>query len=252
MDYCIPCRRTLNGAVTCPECGAYDHGMAPLSDGGGDAPAVDTAAMEVLFDQGPDSAKPRRGPSLVTPQVPATDLPEARRHGPPRWKRYGVRTLAAATFAVLGGLATASLVPQHSAGLPQAAPSPEPASPDEPQGHDTSRPPNASRSPDRPATHPGRGAARKRNDGVTRRPDATPTDRESPAPQASAAPVSSPPVKAVPTPSPSSGRPSQPPLPPTTPTPSPSTSAGASASPTGSPAPVTTGDPGTDVLSELA
>ncbi|NUL14854.1 SCO2400 family protein, partial [Streptomyces lunaelactis] len=187
MDYCVPCRRTLNGAVTCPECGAYDNGMAPLGDWGGGAAEVDTAAMEV--SEGRDSAEPRGVPSSLTPSVPGAsvtaDVPEDRRHGSPRWKKHGVRTLAAATFAVLGGLASASLLPHHSAGLTQAAPNPKLASPDEPQGHDASKPPTATPTPERPATHPGRGTARNRNGGVTRRPDATPTQRESPAPQAS-------------------------------------------------------------------
>lgn len=98
MDYCVPCRRTLNGAVTCPECGAYDNGMAPLGDWGGGAAEVDTAAMEV--SEGRDSAEPRGVPSSLTPSVPGAsvtaDVPEDRRHGSPRWKKHGVRTLAAA------------------------------------------------------------------------------------------------------------------------------------------------------------
>ncbi|MFI1400527.1 hypothetical protein [Streptomyces sp. NPDC020681] len=230
--------------------------MAPLSDWGSGAPEVDTAAMEVLFGEGRDSAEPRGVPSSHTPSVPrasvAADVPEDRRHGSPRWKQHGVRTLAAATFAVLGGLASASLVPHYSAGLPQAAPNPKLATPDEPQAHDTRKPPTASPAPERPATHPGRGTARNRNGGVTRRPDTTSTQRESPAPQASPAPASPPPVKARPTPGPSSGRPSQAPLPPPTPAPSPTTSADASASPTGSPTPITPGEPTTDARSELA
>ncbi|WP_422665372.1 SCO2400 family protein, partial [Actinacidiphila cocklensis] len=29
MDYCYQCRRTLNGALVCPGCGAYAPDIAP-------------------------------------------------------------------------------------------------------------------------------------------------------------------------------------------------------------------------------
>lgn len=274
MDYCVPCRRTLNGTVTCPECGAYDSGVQPPSDWTTEVPAVGTAAMEFLLDEGTGPVEPPgvpvaqaraatgavpepraaseavpepRAATVAVPESRAAAVPQIQRHRPPRWKKYGGRTLAAATFAILGGLATASLLPDHSAGAPQAAPSPEQASPDEPQGQ-AAEPPKASRSPEREATRPARGTARDRNKGVTRRPRATPTLPEPPASKAPTTDPAPPPAKATPTPSPSSGRPSQSPPVTTTPPPSPTGSVGAS--PTGSPAPSTPGAPVTDALGE--
>lgn len=57
MDYCIPCNRTLNGAVTCPECGAFDSGMTQPSERRDGAPAVDGAMPEVLFNGDPGSSE---------------------------------------------------------------------------------------------------------------------------------------------------------------------------------------------------
>lgn len=233
MDFCFPCRRALNGAVTCPECGAYDADMAPPSDRSDGAPAVDTAVLEVLFSEGPGSSE---SPAPPWSPAPSADVPAARRGRPPRLRKYGGRTLAAAAFAMLGGLAAASLLPQHSAGSTRAAPSPEQASPDEPHVPVTESP-RASRLPERPATHPARGSVRDRNSGAPRRPRPTATHRETPASRTPAAPTT-PPVKARPTPRPSRGRPSHSASP--TATPSASPTGGVSTSPTSSPAPSAT------------
>lgn len=241
MDYCLPCRRVLNGAVTCPECGAYDSATAPPSDrSGGGAPTVDMMVPEILFSEGPSSFE---SPEPLRPPASA-DVPAARGRHPQRLKKYGGRTLAAAALAMLGGLAAVSLLPEHSAGAPGAAPGPERVSPDEPEPHVTKSP---KATPERPATHPARGSVRDRSSGTTRRPSATATHRESaasPAPTAS----TSPPVRARPTPRPSSGRPSHSASP--TPTPSASPSGSVSTSPTGTPAPSTSG-PVTDAQREL-
>ncbi|WP_455247937.1 SCO2400 family protein [Streptomyces xantholiticus] len=247
MDYCHPCRRTLNGTVTCPECGAYESDMAPPSDRSGDAPAADPAVWDVLFSEEPHSFE---SPDASWSPSSSADVPEARRRCPPRLKKYGGRTLAAATFAVLGGLAAASLLPQQSAGSPQALPSPEQSSPDEPDVHVTESP-TVSRPAERPATRPARGGGvRDRSSAGTRIPRATATPRESAAPQAPAATSPPPPVKPRPTPRPSNGRPSQsasspPATPPTSPPASPpaSPSASVSASPPSGPTPSTTGVP---------
>jgi hypothetical protein len=245
MDYCFPCRRALNGTVTCPECGAYDSDMATPSDRSGGARAADPAVLDALVIEGPGTLE---SPDVSWSPTPSADVPTARRRCPPRLRKYGGRTLAAATFAMLGGLAATSLLPQHSAGAgpPQAAPSPEQASPDEPHVPVTESA-RASRSPERPATHPARGSVRDRNSGATRSPRATATHRESPASRTPAVPTSPPvpPVKARPTPRPSSGRPSHSASPTATPSASPTGSA--SSSPTSSPAPSTTGVPVTDV-----
>lgn len=236
MDYCLPCRRALNGAVTCPECGAYDSDMATPSDGSGGARASDLAALDALVIEGPGSFG---SPDVSWSPAPSADAPSARRRSAPRLKKYGGRTLAAATFAMLGGLAAASLLSPDSAGAPLAAPSPEQASSDEPDVPVTESP-GATRIPERPATHPARGSARDRNSDATRRPRPTATDRESPAARTPAAPTG-PPVKARPTPRPSSGRPSQS-VSPTAP-PSASPTGSPSTSPTSSAAPSTTGPP---------
>ncbi|WP_444545426.1 SCO2400 family protein [Streptomyces xantholiticus] len=245
MDYCSPCRRPLNGTVTCPECGAYESDTAPPSDRSVAAPEADPAVWDVLFSEEPHSFE---SPDASWSPTSPADVPEARRRCPSRLKKYGGRTLAAATFAVLGGLAAASLLPQHSAGTPQALPSPERVSPDEPDVEVTESPTN-SRSAERPATRPARGGGvRDRSSAGTRIPRATETPRESPAPRAPAATSPPPPVKARPTPRPSNSRPSQsassptatpPASPPASPSASPSASV--SASPPSGPTPSTTG-----------
>jgi hypothetical protein len=243
MDYCAPCRRTLNGTVTCPECGAYETGTVPANDRSDSAPAADPAVLDGLFSEGRGPVGPAGTPSAL---VPPADVPADRRRCPPRLKKYGGRTLVAATFAMLGSLATALLLPQPSAGTPEAAPSPEQASPDAPDVHVT-EPPRASRSPERPATRPAtrpaRGDTRDRKD--TGRPRATATERDSPTPRVPAVTTGPPPpVKARPTPRPSRDRPSKPASPPAA-TPSASPPSSPSASPTSSPLPSTTAVPET-------
>jgi hypothetical protein len=237
MDYCLPCRRPLNGTVTCPECGAYESDAAPPGDRSGGAPAAGTAVWDVLLSEG---SGPSESPDVAWSPASSADAPAARRRPPPQLKKYGVRALVAATFAVLGGLAGASLLPQHSIDPPQALPTPDQASPDEPDA-DVTASPTASRSPERPATRPGRGGAvRDRSSAGTRSPRATPTPRESPAPQAPATTSSPPSATAGPTPRPPDGRPSQSASSPTaTPSASPSVSVSPSPPPSG-PTPSTT------------
>lgn len=262
MDYCVPCRRPLNGTVTCPECGAYDYGMALPGESGDGAPVDDTAAMEVLFGAGPDpvdtsspsSAIPaprKRAAETATASAstpPAEGSEARRRHGAPRWKKYGAQTLAAAAFTVLGGLAVGAVLPESVAGpqsadVPDATPGPEQASSEAPQGR-AAAPPQASRPPERAATHPARGTGRDRDSEVIRPPRATDTQPESPTPPAPPAVTAPPSAKPTPAPRPPSGRPSPsptptaPPTPAPTPTPSPSgtTSTPPTADPTPSPA----------------
>ncbi|MDQ1006094.1 hypothetical protein QFZ82_000579 [Streptomyces sp. V4I23] len=271
MDYCVPCRRPLNDTVTCPECGAYDYGMTLPGASGDGAPAVDTAAMEALFSAGPDPVEtPSPSPSIPTPRkrpaedatasapTPSAEGPEARRrHGAPRWKKYGVRTLAAAAFTVLGGFAAGAVLPEPTAGpqsadLPDAPPGPEQAS-EAPQGR-AAAPPRASRPPERAATRPARGAGRDRDSEVIRPPRATATQPESPTPPAAPTVTASPSAKPTPAPRPPSGRPSpsptptapSPPAPAPTPSPSPSGSTGTP--PTAGPTPSPTVRPLADAL----
>lgn len=221
MDYCIPCSRTLNGAVTCPECGAYDPGMTQPSDSRDGAPAVDAAMPEVRSSGGPSSSRPPLPGSPAASQ----DLSADPYDRPARLKKYAVRSLAAAAFTLLGGLAAASVSPQSTA--PRAASIPEQPSPEEPGV----RVPDQA-SPEHVTTHPGRKGVRDRNGEGVRRPLPTATRSTSPV---SAPPVTTsvpPPAKAKPTPRASSGRRTGPPS--RTAAPSARPSASPSASPSGS------------------
>ncbi|WP_420710976.1 SCO2400 family protein [Streptomyces sp. NRRL S-118] len=270
MNYCVPCRRPLNNTVTCPECGAYDDDMALPGGSGDGAPAVDTAAMEALFSVGPDPVEPPApSPAIPAPRkraaetapAPAspTEVPEGRRrHGAPRWKKYGARTLAAAAFTMLGGIAAGTVLPDptakpQSADLPDVPPGPEQSPTEPPQGHATA-PPRASSPPERAVTHPARGSSRDRADEVIRPPRATVTHPPSHSPTAPPATTTPPSATPTPAPHPSSGRPSPSPTPtapstppPTaTPTPSPSSSTGTP--PTDDPTPSPTVRPLADAL----
>ncbi|WP_436844407.1 SCO2400 family protein [Streptomyces wuyuanensis] len=279
MDYCVPCHRTLNGAVTCPECGAYDSAMAPTGEipvaATGGIPVAPTGGIPVAATDMPgirteEPTAPEGPPADIatvpapagtaTPPGPAATAPAlaaaavtapARRPRPRRWRTYGGRTLAAAAFAVLGGLGTSSLLADGSAGLPQAAPSPDLPSSDGPREHGTARP-TASAAPERPAGHPARGAARERDGGAPGLPRATPSSARPPAARTPApVPDSAPPaVSAGPSARPSTGRPVPSPSPTAPTSPSPGGSTGAS--PTGSPSPSTSEVPVTDALPERA
>ncbi|NWF27365.1 hypothetical protein HW130_13970 [Streptomyces sp. PKU-EA00015] len=236
--------------------------MALPGESGDRAPAVDTAVMEVLFGTGPDPVEtPSPSPAIPTTRkraaedatasapTPPDGGPEARRrHGAPRWKKYGARALAAAAFTVLGGLAAGAVLPEPTAG-PQSADipdaPPEQASSEAPQGH-AAAPPRASRPPEREARHPARGTDRDRDSKVIRPPRATVTQPESPTPPAPPAVTAPPSGKPTPAPRPPSGRPSPSPTPtaPSTsapaPTPSPSPSGSTGTPPTAGPTPSTT------------
>lgn len=218
MDYCIPCSRTLNGAVTCPECGAYDPGMAQLGDLTDGAPAVDAGLPEVRFSGGPGFP----GSPLPETPTPLQNLPADRHDRPSRMKKYAVRSLGAAAFTILGGLAAASMLPQPTA--PRAASIPEQVVPEESGDGVTDSP----ASPERVTTHPARKGLRDPNSDGIRRPLPTATRSKSPVSRPPATTSAPPPVTAKPSPrSSSSRRPSSPPQ-------SATPSARPSVSPTGS------------------
>lgn len=223
MDYCIPCSRTLNGAVTCPECGAYDPGVAELSDRRGGAPTVEAAMPDVRSGRGPSSS----GWPLPGSPTVSQDLSADRYDRPARLKKYAVRSLAAAAFTLLGGLATASVFPQST--VPRAASIPEQPAPEEPGV----RVPDSEASPERVATHPARKGVRDRDGDGIRRPLPTATRTTAPVSRPPATTSTPPPVKAKPTPRGSSSR--RPSSPSQTATPSARPSAGSSASPSVSP-----------------
>ncbi|MBL1099612.1 SCO2400 family protein [Streptomyces coffeae] len=110
MDYCASCRRTLNGVVTCPECGAYD----PLA-GPADPKALSSQAIaEQVF--GADRRAEASASDAVAPltaQLGAVTLTEpdrSRRRRTPGGNRRRRRAVAVAALAVVGGLAAGSLL----------------------------------------------------------------------------------------------------------------------------------------------
>lgn len=223
MDYCIPCSRTLNGAVTCPECGAHDPGMAQVSDRRGGAPTLETVIPEIRSGRGPNSSG-----SLLPGSPTASRDPSADRYERPvRLKKYAVRSLAAIAFTLLGGLATASVFPQPTA--PRAASIPEQPSPDGPGV----RVPDSQASPERVSTHPARRGVRDRNGDGIARPLPTATRGMALVSRPPATTSAPPPVKAKPTPRASSGR--RPSSPSQTATPSARPSGSSSVSPSTSP-----------------
>ncbi len=242
MDYCSPCSRTLNGAVTCPECGAYDPGVAQPSDRSDGAPAVETTLPgPYLIDGSNSPGSPPPGSPTVS-----KDLPADRYDRQALLKKYAFRSLAAAAFTLLGGLGTATVFSQSTA--PRAASIPDQPSTDEPGV----RVPDEKASPERASTHPARKGVRdSRGDDVRRPLPATrgtvPTSR----PSARATAPASSQAKATPSPraSSSSRRPSSPPrtaAPSTRPSTSPSASpsGSTSTSPTSSGSPSSTGEAG--------
>lgn len=246
MDYCSPCSRTLNGAVTCPECGAYDPAVAQPSGRGDGAPAVEAALPEPRLE--PRFVDGSNSPGSLPPGSPTVsmDLPGDRYDRPAPLKKYAVRSLAAAAFTLLGGLGAATVFSPSTA--PRAASVPDRSSPEEP-GADV---PDPQASPERASTHPARKGVRDSRGDDVRRPlpasrGTAPTSRPSATPTPSASPT----ARATPSPraSSSSRRPSSPPrtaAPSTRPSASPSASASGStsASPTGSGSPSSTGEAG--------
>ncbi|MGW9119851.1 SCO2400 family protein [Streptomyces sp. NPDC055663] len=151
MDYCSSCRRTLNGALVCPGCGAYAPDIAlPASSASSAsfassghhhrsaAPATVASAGVVrpaqeFPEQGvyPDSAhcfdfddapfrlgtEPTTPDAADTPGAPATSpLPTtqgraARRRQLARWKKHRRRAVLASTVALVGGGLTLAVLP---------------------------------------------------------------------------------------------------------------------------------------------
>ncbi|SCF65142.1 hypothetical protein GA0115259_100681, partial [Streptomyces sp. MnatMP-M17] len=153
MDYCSSCRRTLNGALVCPGCGAYAPDIAPpghrlhAPHDRNTAPATVLAA-EVWPTQKPAAAwashldaEPIASTAPDTPDAPyavpssgaehtdpATQGRAARRRQLARWKKQRRRAAVASTVALVGGGLTLAVLPSrpstgHDA---QASSTPEP------------------------------------------------------------------------------------------------------------------------------
>ncbi|MET9655750.1 hypothetical protein ABZY11_01850, partial [Streptomyces sp. NPDC006510] len=151
MDYCSSCRRTLNGALVCPGCGAYAPDIAPVGHHVHNAAPVTVKTVETWPAEPwpvpetpeqadrPDSAAsldfdsdaPRTGAGLSSdagPAVPATQGRAARRRQLARWKKHRRRAVLASTVALVGGGLTLAVLPSrpstgHDA---QATMTPEP------------------------------------------------------------------------------------------------------------------------------
>ncbi|WP_431677406.1 SCO2400 family protein [Kitasatospora sp. KL5] len=99
MDYCAPCRRHLNGALSCPGCGGP----------GGPAPMDATAVLPASAPEPPRYAPGGQQPGL--PHHPADGEPQgrrARRRPAPRRRRAVLLTAAGLALGGAGVLALAA------------------------------------------------------------------------------------------------------------------------------------------------
>ncbi|MGW3626976.1 SCO2400 family protein [Streptomyces sp. NPDC000880] len=153
MDYCSSCRRTLNGALVCPGCGAYAPDIAPP------APYLDDAAAKIattweawrteefpasesyhgprFYDAVPIGSEASEdamadasdfGPSSGSQQAaPAVQGRAARRRQMAVWKKKQRRAAVVSAVALVGGGLTFALLPDGpSTDVAQAASAPEP------------------------------------------------------------------------------------------------------------------------------
>ncbi|MDQ0935302.1 SCO2400 family protein [Streptomyces turgidiscabies] len=135
MDYCSTCRRHLNGALTCPGCGAYAPDIAPLADGT-PAPAAGTVAAarqvqsQVWNDADSDaeasSAAPAEHPyDGPDGPSPAPSGRAARRRQRERWKKTQRKALVATAVALVGGGLTVASLNRQTPDRTQAASAPD-------------------------------------------------------------------------------------------------------------------------------
>ncbi|MFJ8668404.1 hypothetical protein [Streptomyces sp. NPDC093600] len=198
MDYCSSCRRTLNGALVCPGCGAYAPDIAPPAHRVHSAvPSAATThevwpATEVPV---PGSSADARD-SIDSPHSAASDGDvsgeveagartgqgrAARRRQLARWKKHRRRAVAATAVALVGGGLTIAAMPstRPSTSHALAAPPPEPVT--KPAAPETAAAVTPQEQPDRPvsqepAARP-RTTAQERNTAVTT-PSASTTTRQ--------------------------------------------------------------------------
>ncbi|MEU2129012.1 hypothetical protein [Streptomyces sp. NPDC018352] len=158
MDYCSSCRRTLNGALVCPGCGAYAPDIAPSAPSGHHrrfatpatvAPTGAAWPAQELPEQAayPDSAHcfdvvddapgaPDVPAASSTPAMPTTQGRAARRRKLARWKKHRRRAVLASTVALVGGGLTLAVLPSsrpstgHDAQAAATTPEPRATTPD--------------------------------------------------------------------------------------------------------------------------
>ncbi|MFB6872067.1 hypothetical protein [Streptomyces sp. NPDC056323] len=160
MDYCSSCRRTLNGALVCPGCGAYAPDIAPsghhrhsaapatVAPAGAAWPAQEFPEQAAYpdsahcFDLGfdddtPDAPDvPAASTASATPAMPTTRGRAARRRQLARWKKHRRRAVLASTVALVGGGLTLAVLPSsrpstgHDAQAAATTPEPRATAPD--------------------------------------------------------------------------------------------------------------------------
>ncbi|WP_274560791.1 SCO2400 family protein [Streptomyces spiramyceticus] len=175
MDYCSSCRRTLNGALVCPGCGAYAPDIAPPVHRPDGAVASAETTAETWF---PEEAAPV-GSGASADATDTTDATAdasgsassdgfegasatgqgraARRRQLARWKKHRRRAVAATAVAMIGGALTVAALPttRPSTSHTQAGSPPEPVN----TSTSTPRTANTDSSTEQPDTrgsrHPG-------------------------------------------------------------------------------------------------
>lgn len=179
MDYCSWCRRNLNGALVCPDCGAYAPDIAPPphrlhSRAPSTAPMWEThRAQEPTPESYPgvhcsdvapidtgaseDAAVDASGagsPNDSARAAPTTQGRAARRRQLARWKKNRRRAVAATAVALVGGgLTVAALPTGSSTGRAQATSALEPGTAAPPPTESTDS--SSAQSDPRDSRHPG-------------------------------------------------------------------------------------------------
>lgn len=162
MDYCSSCRRTLNGALVCPGCGAYAPDIAPPVPHLGDAAARTATTWEAwrteefpasesyddprFSDAAPFGTEASEDAVADAPDAglssgsqhaaPAVQGRAARRRQMAMWKKKQRRVAVVSAVALVGGGLTVALLPDGPSADPaHAASAPEPETSATPRTH---------------------------------------------------------------------------------------------------------------------
>ncbi|MGW0465108.1 SCO2400 family protein [Streptomyces sp. NPDC003027] len=204
MDYCSSCRRTLNGALVCPGCGAYAPDIAPPDHrvhstvpsaatthevwpttevlAPGPSAGARHSAAAAIADAASDAASGAASEGAVATASDGDASAElegsartgqgraARRRQLARWKKHRRRAVAATAVALVGGGLTIAAMPstRPSTSHALAAPPPEPVT--KPAAPQTAAAVPPQERPDRPGSQepaaPSRTTAQERNTAV--------------------------------------------------------------------------------------
>lgn len=137
MDYCYTCRRILNGALTCPGCGAYAPDIDPALVGslredpyvpgypaGGPAPLPPANPVAPSRFSAPEpepepAPEPVLGPASIAPTLHRGRA--ARRRQMARWKKTRRRAGIATAVALFGGGVTVASMSHSGRGTTASA-----------------------------------------------------------------------------------------------------------------------------------